>query len=250
MYIDQNIRLVRLLTDLERLKFLREDQFAEALEQGLRKYLKDFPDIFATREMEEIKLVANMLTEISYVVHKQAHVSLLQQRKNTLLDESGIGFVLLDEQAEPLEMNRLAEDFFQQEYQQHSLNGACADLMGKFSYAAAASPHGTSSLTLGDFLLKRRGETHLDPFGYASTLYVIEINPLRFRAHFQKKFQLSAREAELLDLLYEGLSNDAIAAKLFISINTVRTHLKSIYKKADVSSQNQLLYLYGTYLQP
>lgn len=50
---------------------------------------------------------------------------------------------------------------------------------------------------------------------------------------------LSARELEVLHLIAEGLSNDAIAQKLFLSTGTVKVHLKHIYGKLDVNSRTQ-----------
>jgi predicted ATPase/DNA-binding CsgD family transcriptional regulator/transcriptional regulator with XRE-family HTH domain len=51
------------------------------------------------------------------------------------------------------------------------------------------------------------------------------------------KAQLSRREIELLRLVAVGLSNAEIAGRLFLSANTVRAHLYSIYSKIDVSSR-------------
>jgi LuxR family maltose regulon positive regulatory protein len=50
---------------------------------------------------------------------------------------------------------------------------------------------------------------------------------------------LSTREREVLHLIAEGLSNDAIAQKLFLSTSTVKVHLKHIYSKLDVNSRTQ-----------
>jgi len=50
---------------------------------------------------------------------------------------------------------------------------------------------------------------------------------------------LTGRELEVLDLIAEGLSNDAIARKLFLSTGTVKVHLKHIYGKLDVNSRTQ-----------
>lgn len=52
---------------------------------------------------------------------------------------------------------------------------------------------------------------------------------------------LSAREVEVLLLLDEHLSTDQIAARLFISEHTVRSHVKSLLRKLGVSSRRQAL---------
>jgi len=52
---------------------------------------------------------------------------------------------------------------------------------------------------------------------------------------------LSAREVEVLLLLDENLGTDEIAKRLFISENTVRSHVKSILRKLAVSSRRDAL---------
>lgn len=46
--------------------------------------------------------------------------------------------------------------------------------------------------------------------------------------------QLTAREAEVLRLLAEGLSNAGIASRLFVSQRTVDAHLRSVFTKLDL----------------
>ena len=50
---------------------------------------------------------------------------------------------------------------------------------------------------------------------------------------------ISERELELLGLLAEGCSNKEIARRASISVNTVKTHLSSLYGKLDVSRRTQ-----------
>ena len=50
---------------------------------------------------------------------------------------------------------------------------------------------------------------------------------------------LSKREKEVLHLLCEGQSYRDIARKLYVSTNTVRFHLKNIYKKLQVNSRHE-----------
>lgn len=48
---------------------------------------------------------------------------------------------------------------------------------------------------------------------------------------------LSGREAQILSLLADGLSNKQIAARLGISANTVKTHMELMFDKLDVSTR-------------
>jgi len=52
---------------------------------------------------------------------------------------------------------------------------------------------------------------------------------------------LSEREVAVLHCLAEGLNSPQIAQKLFISTNTVRTHLNNIYGKLDVHNRTQAI---------
>jgi DNA-binding NarL/FixJ family response regulator len=52
---------------------------------------------------------------------------------------------------------------------------------------------------------------------------------------------LSLREWEVLALLADGLTTRQIAKRLFISVYTVRNHLKSMYRKLELHSQSELI---------
>jgi len=52
---------------------------------------------------------------------------------------------------------------------------------------------------------------------------------------------VSDREYEVLTLLAEGLSNREIAERLFVSPNTVKTHLAHLYQKLAVSRRTQAI---------
>lgn len=58
------------------------------------------------------------------------------------------------------------------------------------------------------------------------------------------KSYVSDREQEVLELLLRGYGADTSAEKLDISLETVRRHRKSIYKKLDVNSQADLFALF------
>jgi len=54
-----------------------------------------------------------------------------------------------------------------------------------------------------------------------------------------EKLGLSKRELEVLNLMAMGLSNEEIAGKLFVSLNTVKTHSSNIFLKMDVKRRTQ-----------
>lgn len=55
----------------------------------------------------------------------------------------------------------------------------------------------------------------------------------------ENKYKLTPREKEILSTLSKGNSYKMIAADLFISMNTIRTHIKKIYEKLQVHSQTE-----------
>jgi len=64
----------------------------------------------------------------------------------------------------------------------------------------------------------------------------------RWREAVSGKWEsLSKREREVLQMLTEGADNNAIAASLEITINTVEKHLKNIYRKLGVSSRSEAI---------
>ena len=53
------------------------------------------------------------------------------------------------------------------------------------------------------------------------------------------QLELSKRELEILGLLAQGHSNQEIAAKLFVSLSTVKTHIQNLFEKLDVKRRTQ-----------
>ena len=57
--------------------------------------------------------------------------------------------------------------------------------------------------------------------------------------HHRPKVELTEREQQILSLVSIGANNDEISDKLFISVNTVKTHMYNIFKKIQVSNRLQ-----------
>jgi DNA-binding CsgD family transcriptional regulator len=67
--------------------------------------------------------------------------------------------------------------------------------------------------------------------------------PLTFEPDLKEieKRGISARELEVLQLVAEGLSNQEIADKLFVSLNTVKTHTSNLFLKLEASRRTQAI---------
>ena len=63
------------------------------------------------------------------------------------------------------------------------------------------------------------------------TFLVVLKDKIESDIEYFKKYKLSAREIEVLELVLKGQSNPEIAKALFISKSTLKTHLNKIYKK-------------------
>lgn len=64
--------------------------------------------------------------------------------------------------------------------------------------------------------------------------------------HVRKKWDdnLTPREQDIVQGITEGLSYKLLASKLGISIDTVRKHIKSVYKKLQINSKGELISKY------
>lgn len=54
-----------------------------------------------------------------------------------------------------------------------------------------------------------------------------------------EKLGISKREMEVLKLMADGLSNQEISERLFVSLNTIKTHSSKVLEKLDVKRRTQ-----------
>jgi DNA-binding CsgD family transcriptional regulator len=56
---------------------------------------------------------------------------------------------------------------------------------------------------------------------------------------------LTGRENEVLDLLLQGVTNAEIAATMFVSVETVKSHVKNILRKCGATNRSELIARFG-----
>src|SRR5262244_920717 len=57
-----------------------------------------------------------------------------------------------------------------------------------------------------------------------------------------QRLGISKREYEVLELIAQGLSNQEIAEKLFVSLHTVKTHSSNLFMKLDARRRTQAIH--------
>lgn len=71
---------------------------------------------------------------------------------------------------------------------------------------------------------------------------VVLVNPnFVFNQEELERRTISKREHEVLELIARGHSNQEIADKLFVSVNTIKTHLSNLFLKLEVSRRTQAI---------
>ncbi len=84
----------------------------------------------------------------------------------------------------------------------------------------------------------RRGETPCPPaVAYSMFSRLAELAAEHERGERLEGFNLSPREMEILGLIADGLGNKQIAAKLNLSLHTVKNHVHHILEKLEVSDR-------------
>ena len=76
---------------------------------------------------------------------------------------------------------------------------------------------------------------------FVRTIIVAEEKPAVINYDQLLKAGISKREADILLLIYEGLSNQQIADKLFISENTIKKHISNIFQKLEVERRTEAI---------
>ena len=70
---------------------------------------------------------------------------------------------------------------------------------------------------------------------------VVSIVPFQLNEGALVDLGISKREHEVLEWMSKGLSNQEIADKLFVSVNTIKTHSSNLFLKLEASRRTQAI---------
>lgn len=88
-------------------------------------------------------------------------------------------------------------------------------------------------------LVKQKTETRIETVVVEKPVYLAPAKEFVLNDREKQRLGISERELEVLELMAEGLSNIEIAEKLFVSLNTIKTHSSNVFEKLDVKRRTQ-----------
>ena len=92
---------------------------------------------------------------------------------------------------------------------------------------------------LGIWLALKLSKPKIETVVVENEVYVNRNEDFVLNTSLVSQLELSKRELEILSLLAQGHSNQEIAAKLFVSLSTVKTHVQNLFEKLDVKRRTQ-----------
>ncbi len=92
---------------------------------------------------------------------------------------------------------------------------------------------------LGIWLALKLTKPKIERVVVEKEIYIEKNKEFIFNEAAFTRLGLSKRELEVLQLMAVGFSNAEIAARLFVSLNTIKTHVSNLFFKLDASRRTQ-----------
>ncbi len=87
-----------------------------------------------------------------------------------------------------------------------------------------------------------QGKSYMDPCVTSNVIRRVRENMFR-SGKYEERPDLSQRELQILECVIKGMSNKEISDMVNLSLDTIKTHLKNVYRKLNVSSRSQAIQL-------
>lgn len=205
---------------------------------------------------EKEKEIANYLSKILAPQNK----NIIENRKskdkielfNKNIENMNFGFMMLSKEFELINYNKLAFCYSYDIAGTYDTNKIIEDfkkMIHEESDDNLSEGHNNSfHKSIKSFVVEIISTIVINKDNKVDTYYMIYIyNKIWFNRMLNKlnrtkeKYNLTNREKDIVSLVSKGLSNKEIAENLFISIYTVKEHMKNISKKMDVHSRTGII---------
>lgn len=94
---------------------------------------------------------------------------------------------------------------------------------------------------LGIWLALKLTKPRVETVVVEKPVYISHVSDFLPNQQELERLNISRRELEVLELMAEGLSNQEISARLFVSLNTIKTHSSNLFDKMDVKRRTQAI---------
>ena len=160
----------------------------------------------------------------------------------SILQENPVDMILIDTDFYTIKNNEFSENFLNKNLTKKIVALTFAKSKLEFLNAIKSGIHG---YILKDeeieYLIVCIEKIHSGRFIISESMVDKLVELLIQKSEFPINFLISDRELEVLNLIQNGYSNSQIGKHLFLSENTIKTHIKHIYKKMSVSNRREAI---------
>lgn len=206
---------------------------------------------FTNKEMLILTNMAKFISSNLYKFLAFSQIKFQEMMLTNAIHHLPVGILMLDSKFSLLHYNSIAEEYCSKivsSTYDKSMHNLFSHLLSKLDTRLFNDLNRKRKVELQSYIfeiLPLQASTLLN--NKTEKFYSIFIYPKSFKKvhSFKKaivKYNLSKREIEIIDLLSKGYNNREIASHLYVSINTVKSHLNNIYNKLDVNNRTAVLH--------
>jgi Response regulator containing a CheY-like receiver domain and an HTH DNA-binding domain len=257
---NEQTRIIGLLTIFEEKSTFADHLIEECFEDDCLKFEDEKDKSGKNRSLQTDALYQ----EIAKIVEKalQIHIGYYQQKENAAILENIISklpaaIILFDSNMQVVHINQEALKLLEIFGGRISPEEAKVIVSEKFISNYINSGKNEFSLSLNGTKFEvsiqnhilHNVQTHAFTNCYQMSIYCTsKLNESKWNEYLRSR-KLTGRECEICNLMRSGNTNEEIASKLFISINTMKRHRESIYKKLNINRVNQLNIIYEDFIK-